>query len=194
MAGAPAAASILSFLPEFRSSLGQLVALPHGCPYREVMQKEGSAADAAQLFARARAAREQARTCRSEFTKTRQRLTELVDGIAQARERAELVRKLWISPGRDSDVRYSALARMQALLDTMPVIEQAKGIIMAQCGWPADLAFDALRRASQNTNVKVRVLAKQIVDATAASAPQPPRLGSPARPGAGEVLRISHDL
>jgi AmiR/NasT family two-component response regulator len=31
----------------------------------------------------------------------------------------------------------------------MPVIEQAKGIIMAQCGLPEDQAFDALRRASQ---------------------------------------------
>jgi AmiR/NasT family two-component response regulator len=30
---------------------------------------------------------------------------------------------------------------------SMPVIEQAKGILMAQYGWPEEQAFDALRRA-----------------------------------------------
>jgi dihydrodipicolinate synthase/N-acetylneuraminate lyase len=44
------------------------------------------------------------------------------------------------------------------------VIEQAKGIIMAQNGcWPEE-AFDLLRRASQRANVKVRELAVQIVE------------------------------
>jgi ANTAR domain-containing protein len=57
---------------------------------------------------------------------------------------------LWLggSPGADR-LRYSAYARLQARLASMPVIEQAKGIIMAHCGWPEDQAFDALRRASQ---------------------------------------------
>lgn len=51
----------------------------------------------------------------------------------------------------------------------MAVIEQAEGIIMAQrqCG-PGE-AFDLLRQASQRTNVKVNVLAAQIVEQTAAS-------------------------
>ena len=62
----------------------------------------------------------------------------------------------------------SAFARLQARLDTLPVIEQAKGVVMAQrrCG-PED-AFDLLRQASQSANVKVSVLASRIVEQAAA--------------------------
>jgi hypothetical protein len=46
----------------------------------------------------------------------------------------------------------------------VPVVEQAKGILMAQhrCG-PAE-AFDLLRRVSRHANVKVRVLATRSVE------------------------------
>ena len=57
----------------------------------------------------------------------------------------------------------SAFARLQAQHESMPVIEQAKGIIMAQQRCGSQEAFDLLRRASQRTNVKVHVLAAQIV-------------------------------
>jgi hypothetical protein len=50
-----------------------------------------------------------------------------------------------------------------ARLDTMPMIEQAKGILMAQQGCGPDEAFDLLRRASQRFNVPVRVLAARLV-------------------------------
>jgi len=46
----------------------------------------------------------------------------------------------------------------------MPVIEQAKGIIMVQQRCGPEEAFDLLRRASQRTNVKVHVLAARIVE------------------------------
>jgi AmiR/NasT family two-component response regulator len=58
---------------------------------------------------------------------------------------------------------HSAYARLRARLDTMPVIEQAKGILMAQQRCGPDEAFDLLRRASQRANVKVHVLAGQMV-------------------------------
>jgi hypothetical protein len=58
----------------------------------------------------------------------------------------------------------SALARLQARLESLPVIEQAKGVLMAQAGCHPDEAFDILRRASQRTNVKVRDLAADIVE------------------------------
>ena len=45
----------------------------------------------------------------------------------------------------------------------MPVIEQAKGILMAQHGSGPEEAFDLLRRASQRFNVPVRVLAARLV-------------------------------
>jgi len=44
----------------------------------------------------------------------------------------------------------------------MPVIEQAKRILMAQHGCGPDEAFDLLRRASQRFNVPVRVLAARL--------------------------------
>lgn len=43
------------------------------------------------------------------------------------------------------------------------VIEQAKGILMAQNGWTEDEAFTALARLSQTRNVKLRVLAQDLV-------------------------------
>jgi ANTAR domain-containing protein len=63
----------------------------------------------------------------------------------------------------------SAFARLQARMGTMPVIEQAKGIVMAQQGCGPEEAFDLLRRASQRTNVKLHVLAEQLVEQVASS-------------------------
>ena len=63
----------------------------------------------------------------------------------------------------------------------MPVIEQAKGIVMArrQCG-PED-AFDLLRRASQAANIKVNVLAERIVEQAATRDSRPGAEHSTAR-------------
>jgi hypothetical protein len=61
----------------------------------------------------------------------------------------------------------SAFARLQARLDSMPVIEQAKGVLMAQHRCGPDEAFDLLRRASQRANIKVSVLAARIVEQVA---------------------------
>ena len=54
----------------------------------------------------------------------------------------------------------------------MPVIEQAKGILMAQQGCCPDEAFDLLRRASQQFNVPVRVLAARLVHGVQRPGPQ----------------------
>lgn len=66
-------------------------------------------------------------------------------------------------PQREA-LHHSAYARLQARFETMPVIEQAKGILMAQYRCRPEEAFDLLRRASQRANVKVSVLAAQIVE------------------------------
>lgn len=63
---------------------------------------------------------------------------------------------------RDLLRRYEQI-RLMARLATMPVIEQAKGIIIAQSHCGEDDAFDMLRRASQRSNVPVRDLAARIV-------------------------------
>jgi len=64
-------------------------------------------------------------------------------------------------------LEHSPYARLLARLQTMPVIEQAKGIIMAQCRCSEEQAFDALRRASQRENIKLRELAARVVAKTA---------------------------
>ena len=66
---------------------------------------------------------------------------------------------------------------MVARLASMPVIEQAKGIIMAQCGWSADQAVEAMRQVSQRTNVKMRVLATQIIATTVGTTALPAAAG-----------------
>jgi hypothetical protein len=48
-------------------------------------------------------------------------------------------------------------------LQTLPVIEQAKGILMSRYGIPADDAFELLRRWSQDTNTKLHLVAETII-------------------------------
>jgi len=73
-------------------------------------------------------------------------------------------------PGPHAAVEH---ARLLARLETMPVIDQAKGIIMAQSHCGDAQAFSLLRRASQRSNVPVRELAAQIVAKTAQVPPRP---------------------
>lgn len=49
-------------------------------------------------------------------------------------------------------------------LDSRAVIDQARGILMTQRGITADQAFDILVRYSQRSNIKLRVLAAQLVE------------------------------
>ena len=56
------------------------------------------------------------------------------------------------------------VAQLKRALVTRDVIGQAKGILMAHQGLSADAAFDALRRASQRTNVKLHEVASRVVD------------------------------
>jgi hypothetical protein len=80
---------------------------------------------------------------------------------------------------RQQQLERSAYARLLARLETMPVIEQAKGILMAQSHCDAAEAFDMLRQASQRTNVPVRDIAARIVTATTHEAPPEKVRGAP---------------
>jgi hypothetical protein len=113
-----------------------------------------------------------------------------------ARSRAARAR---VQSGRSQReiLHHSAFARLAAKHETMAVIEQAKGIIMAQQRCGPEEAFDLLRRASQRANIKVHVLAARIVEQTASSgnngnvtpitlgATRYPRPGTQTRPPAG---------
>lgn len=103
--------------------------------------------DAGQL----QAVRQQARDLRQKSQQT-------IARARAARERA--------SRGRSERqiLQDSAYARLLAKQQTIGVIEQAKGIIVAQQGCGPEEAFDLLCRASQRTNVKVRDLAAQIIE------------------------------
>jgi hypothetical protein len=51
------------------------------------------------------------------------------------------------------------LVLLQRVADARTIIEQAKGMLMAEHRMTADLAFDLLRVKSQNTNTKLRDVA-----------------------------------
>lgn len=68
--------------------------------------------------------------------------------------------------------------QMDEALQSRDLIGQAKGILMAREGVTADQAFDMLRRASQRLNVKLRVVAGDMVQSTEA----PPRTPPPDAP------------
>ncbi len=70
----------------------------------------------------------------------------------------------------DAVVAVSALdgvrrlaGQLEQAMASRAVIEQAKGVVMAMRGVPEHEAFELIRRASQDRNVKVRHLAQQIV-------------------------------
>ena len=85
---------------------------------------------------------------------------------------AEARRQRRSSPAGRDLMQRSEHARLLARLEFMAVIEQAKGIIMAQSHCGHAQAFDLLRRASQRSNVPVRELAAQIVAKTAPVSPK----------------------
>jgi GAF domain-containing protein len=67
----------------------------------------------------------------------------------------------------DAHARLTEQARnMRVAMDSRAVIEQAKGVLMAQRHVDADQAFDILREASQRYNRKLRDIATGIVAST----------------------------
>jgi hypothetical protein len=146
---------------------------------------ERRAEDTRALYAQAQAARDRSALLAARLQQTQQRASENWRVVRDAWRRAEQVRadRLAASaaPGR---LRYSAYARLHARLASLPVIEQAKGIIMAHYGWPEEQAYQALRQVSQQRNIKLRELAASIVaraeerrppPGAGQAAPRPPR-------------------
>jgi hypothetical protein len=96
----------------------------------------------------------------------------LLKSQAARRAIAEARRQRRSSPAGRDLMQQSEYARLLARLESMPVIEQAKGIIMAQSHCGHAQAFDLLRRASQRSNVPVRDLAARIVTQAAQVSPK----------------------
>jgi len=60
---------------------------------------------------------------------------------------------------------------LQTALASRAVIDQALGIIMGQNRCSADEAFEVLRTASQNRNVKLRDIAAEMITAVSGQPP-----------------------
>jgi hypothetical protein len=139
------------------------------------------------LYAQAEAARKRSMLLVRQLRATERKAKENWQLIEAAWNQNEQIRAQRQAARTDPErLQYSAYARLQARLASLPVIEQAKGIIMARYGWSEDQAFDALRRASQRENIKVRDLAASIVARTVRSAPRRRPSGpasTTARPG-----------
>jgi hypothetical protein len=125
------------------------------------------------LYAQAEATRKRSMLLARHFRATERKAKENWQLIEATWNQNEQIRARRVAARTDPEwLQYSAYARLQARLASLPVIEQAKGIIMARYGWSEEQAFDALRRASQRENIKVRDLAASIVARTARSAPR----------------------
>ncbi|MDX6324393.1 MAG: hypothetical protein QOK15_747 [Nocardioidaceae bacterium] len=109
---------------------------------------------------------------------------------------AELAGELLDRAVQDTD-RFKSLARAQArelaqlhsALETRPLIDQAKGVVMACFCLDEARAFEVLARWSQNTNVKLRVLAEAVVHVASARPGPPPAHCRAVTPFVAEQLR-----
>jgi GAF domain-containing protein len=88
-------------------------------------------------------------------------------GFDQSRETAEMFAGQASVILANADAYTSAEQlneQLKEALKSREMIGQAKGILMEREGCSADEAFDILRRASQNSNKKLRAIAREVVE------------------------------
>lgn len=76
------------------------------------------------------------------------------------------------------DTRRVLAEKLPEVVEARATIEQAKGVLMAVYGIDADHAFEVLVWCSQESNVKLRVIAEQLVAALPTAVKMPPDLRS----------------
>jgi AmiR/NasT family two-component response regulator len=59
---------------------------------------------------------------------------------------------------------HARIDQLETALVSRATIDQAKGMLMAFAGWAADEAFAELAGVSQDTNVKLALIAGRLVD------------------------------
>src|SRR5689334_17437507 len=111
-------------------------------------------------------------------TQLEESMRHLTDSMARLQASRQAIRA---SRSDREKLHDSAYARLEARLASMPAIEQAKGIVMAQTGCGPEEAFELLRKASQRGNVPVRELAQAVV--ARAQEGDPGLFGGPGRGG-----------
>ncbi|MDN3250413.1 ANTAR domain-containing protein [Streptomyces mutabilis] len=94
-------------------------------------------------------------------------------------------------PGPRPDAELERLrtevTQLRQALASRPVIDQARGMIMAIGRCTPEQAWDVLVVVSQHNNVKLHTVARQLVDTTAGH-----RLPPPIRRALGQILRARH--
>ena len=73
------------------------------------------------------------------------------------------------------DSQLTLSNQLRAAIESRAIIDQAIGIIMAQRHCNATDAFGALRQVSQHRNVKLNVVAAELIATASGHPPQPPR-------------------
>jgi AmiR/NasT family two-component response regulator len=66
-----------------------------------------------------------------------------------------------------SELLHHSRVRYTRLVGRDPVIDEAKRAVMLRVGCSPDDAFEVLRSVSQRRNVKLTVVAREVVDSTA---------------------------
>ncbi|MYR84814.1 ANTAR domain-containing protein [Streptomyces sp. SID685] len=82
---------------------------------------------------------------------------------AVARERTEQL-----------DMLRLEIAQLRQALDSRPVIDQARGVLMAAHGCTPDQAWEILREASQHSNTKLHRIAAAVTASATPDGPPPP--------------------
>ncbi|MFH9125626.1 ANTAR domain-containing protein [Streptomyces globisporus] len=69
-----------------------------------------------------------------------------------------------VGPGADATALQSELEGLRSALSSRPVIDIARGILIASTSCTSQQAWDILVAASQNSNIKLRAIAHQLVE------------------------------
>jgi hypothetical protein len=93
-----------------------------------------------------------------------------------------------VDASADDEIRH-----LQRALRSQPVIEQAKGLLMAQHGCTPDEAFAMLMQASQRENRKLRDIARAMIDGASPGAADRRVLAADARDRAADARDLAAD-
>ena len=66
----------------------------------------------------------------------------------------------------DAEKPQSELEQLRRAMETRPVIDQARGVLITAFGLTPQQAWEVMVAASQNTNIKLYRVAEQIVTST----------------------------
>lgn len=100
------------------------------------------------------------------------KITAAAERLAETRARLSETHTLVLTKRSERKALHDLVyARLLARVESMPVLEQAKGIMMAQTGCGAEDALEMLDSASRRGKVSMSVLAAQIVAQIAAGEP-----------------------